>query len=161
MHYHICHPVDVFHQHNIEGVSNHREFDCLINILGWQQRKNQSSTLSTLCVGNPSVTSGFPSPRASNSNTTKRIGNATLVCRTSLQLLAFTWHDTIYVGVFNGLYVFFTHFLSRPRSCTYLHMFFLVKVPVILKNILCIFFLSILTAFILSILLTISQHLFR
>ena len=33
---------------------------------GWQQRKQHSSTLLALCEGNPPVTGGFPSQRASN-----------------------------------------------------------------------------------------------
>ena len=50
-----------------EGVSNRRRLDCLLNRL-FRRRSKKSSKLRVtgLCEGNPQVTGGFPSPRASN-----------------------------------------------------------------------------------------------
>ena len=50
-----------------DGVSNHRRLDCLPNRL-FMRRSKKTSKLRTigLCEGNPSVTAGFPSQRASN-----------------------------------------------------------------------------------------------
>ena len=46
-----------------DGVSNHQRLDCLLSYLF---RKHQSSALLALCEGNPPVTGGFPTQRASN-----------------------------------------------------------------------------------------------
>ena len=49
------------------GVSNHRSPDCLLNRLFRRRLKERSKLLVTgLCEGNPPVTGGFPSQRASN-----------------------------------------------------------------------------------------------
>ena len=50
-------------------LSNHQQLNCLFNSLFWQQGKPQSSTLLTLCEGNPPVTGGFPTQRVSNVST--------------------------------------------------------------------------------------------
>ena len=52
------------------GVSHHRQLDCLVNRLFRRRKhKNQSSaSLAFVCEGNPSVTGGFPSQRASNAD---------------------------------------------------------------------------------------------
>ena len=55
-------------RHNeCDGVSNHRRLDCLLNRL-FRRRSKKTSKLSVtgLCEGNPPVTDGFPSQRASN-----------------------------------------------------------------------------------------------
>ena len=49
------------------GVSNHRRYDCLLNRLFRRRSKKTSKLRVTgLCEGNPPVTRGFPSQRASN-----------------------------------------------------------------------------------------------
>ena len=50
-----------------EGVSNHRRYDSLLNRL-FRRRSKKSLKLRVtgLCEGNPPVTGGFPSQRASN-----------------------------------------------------------------------------------------------
>ena len=50
-----------------DGASNHRRLDCLLRCL-LKRRSKKTSTLrvSGLCKGNPPVTGGFPSERASN-----------------------------------------------------------------------------------------------
>ena len=50
-----------------DGVSNHRRLDCLLNCLFRRRSKRTSKLRVTgLCKGNPPVTRGFPSQRASN-----------------------------------------------------------------------------------------------
>ena len=50
-----------------DGVWNHRRLDCLLNRLFWRKSKKTSKFRVTgLCGGNPPVTGGFPSQRASN-----------------------------------------------------------------------------------------------
>ena len=50
-----------------DGVSNHRNHDCLLNRLFRRKSKKTSKLLVTgLCVDNPPVTGGYPSQRASN-----------------------------------------------------------------------------------------------
>ena len=55
-------------RHNgCNGVSNYRRFDCLLNRLFRRRSKKTSKLRVTgLCEGNPPVTDGFPSQRASN-----------------------------------------------------------------------------------------------
>ena len=50
-----------------DGVSNHRRLDCLFNRL-FKRISNKASKprVTGLCEGNPPVTGGFPSQRASN-----------------------------------------------------------------------------------------------
>ena len=49
------------------GVLNHQPLNCLFNILFWLTSKKISKFPSlALCEGNPPVTGGFPSQRASN-----------------------------------------------------------------------------------------------
>ena len=49
------------------GVSNHRRLDCLINRLFRRiSKKTPKLRVTGLCEGNPPVTGGFPSQRASN-----------------------------------------------------------------------------------------------
>ena len=54
-------------QNEREGVSNHRHLDCLLNCL-FRCRSKKASKLHVtgLCEGNPPMTGGFPSQRASN-----------------------------------------------------------------------------------------------
>ena len=50
-----------------DGVSNHQTHDCLLNRLFRRRSKKTSKPRVTgLCVGNSSVTGGFPSQRVSN-----------------------------------------------------------------------------------------------
>ena len=49
------------------GVSFHQLIDCLFKSLHSLTAENITSTLLTLCAGNPPVTDGFPSEKASNS----------------------------------------------------------------------------------------------
>ena len=48
------------------GISNHWQCVCLFNSLLKPTKKYQRSLLLALCEGNPPVTGGFPSQRASN-----------------------------------------------------------------------------------------------
>ena len=50
-----------------DGVSNHQRLDCLLN-RSFRRRSKKTSKLRVtgLCQGNPPVTDGFPSQRASN-----------------------------------------------------------------------------------------------
>ena len=53
-------------RHN-DGVSNHRCLDCFLNLLfRCRSKKTSKLRVTGLCEGNPSVTGGFPSPKASN-----------------------------------------------------------------------------------------------
>ena len=56
-----------WHHNEHDGVSNHQRLHCLLNCL-FRRRSKKTSKLciAGLCEGNPSVTSGFPSQRASN-----------------------------------------------------------------------------------------------
>ena len=55
-----------------DGVSNHRLLDCFLNRLFRRRSKKISKLLVTgLCEGNPPVTGGLPSQRASNAETFK------------------------------------------------------------------------------------------
>ena len=58
-------------RHNeLDGVSNHRRLDCLLKCLFMRRSQNSSKLCDTgLCDGNPPVTGGFPSQRASNAET--------------------------------------------------------------------------------------------
>ena len=47
-----------------DGVSNHLRLDRLLKCL-WRRSKRTSSRITGLCAGNPPVTGGFPSQRAS------------------------------------------------------------------------------------------------
>ena len=48
------------------GVSNHRRLDCLLNrLFGRRSKKTSKLRITGLCKGNPPVTGGFPSQRAS------------------------------------------------------------------------------------------------
>ena len=55
-------------RHNgCDNVSNHRRIDCLLNRLFRRRSKKTSKLRVTgVCEGNPPVTGGFPSQRASN-----------------------------------------------------------------------------------------------
>ena len=55
-------------RHNVHnGVSNHRHFDCLLSrMFRCRSKKTSKLRVTGLCEGNPPVTSGFPSQRASN-----------------------------------------------------------------------------------------------
>ena len=59
-----------WHHNEGDGVSNHRRLHCLLNRL-LRHRSNKTSKLCVvgLCYGNPPVTSGFPSQRASYAET--------------------------------------------------------------------------------------------
>ena len=49
------------------GVSNHRRLDCLLNYLfKCRSKKTSKLHITGLCEGNPTVTGGFPTQRASN-----------------------------------------------------------------------------------------------
>ena len=48
------------------GVSNHQRLDCLLNRLVIRSKKTSKLRVTGLCEGNPPVTGGFPSQRASN-----------------------------------------------------------------------------------------------
>ena len=65
----VCFPqVPLQWRHNeCDGVSNYQGLDCLFSCL-FSRRSKKTSELhvSGLCEGNPSVTGGFPSQRASN-----------------------------------------------------------------------------------------------
>ena len=49
-----------------DGISNHQHLDCFLNHLFRRRSKKTSKLCTGLCEGNPPVTSGFPSQRASN-----------------------------------------------------------------------------------------------
>ena len=49
-----------------DGVSNHRRLGCLFNLLLRRRTKKSTLRVTGLCEGNPPVTGGFPSQRASN-----------------------------------------------------------------------------------------------
>ena len=50
-----------------DGVSNHRRLDCLLNrLFGRRSKKTSKLRVNGLCEGNPSVTRGISSQRASN-----------------------------------------------------------------------------------------------
>ena len=49
----------------MNGVSNHRRLDCLLNRLEGQIKKSKLR-VSDFCEGNPSLTGGFPSQMANN-----------------------------------------------------------------------------------------------
>ena len=55
-------------RHNeCDGVSNNQRIDCLLNRLFWHRWKKTSTLRVTgFCEGNPPVTGGFPSQKASN-----------------------------------------------------------------------------------------------
>ena len=56
-----------WHLYERNGFSNHRRIDCLLNRLFRRRSKKTSKLCVTgLCEGNPPVTGGFPSQRASN-----------------------------------------------------------------------------------------------
>ena len=52
--------------HKHLGISNHQQLNCLFNSSSTHQGKYHSSTLPSLCEGNPLVTGGFPSQRVCN-----------------------------------------------------------------------------------------------
>ena len=61
----VCITVTSYEYH---GISKHQQLKCFSTAsLSYHQRKHQSSVLLALCEGNPPVTGGFPSQRASNS----------------------------------------------------------------------------------------------
>ena len=55
-------------RHNeCDGISNHRHLNCFLNCLfGRRSKKTSNLGVTGLCEGNPPVTGGFPSQRASN-----------------------------------------------------------------------------------------------
>ena len=59
-----------WHHNEHPGVSNHRRLDCLFNCLfRLTSKKTSKPVLLAFCEGNPPVTGGFPSQRASNAET--------------------------------------------------------------------------------------------
>ena len=61
----LCPPL-LWRHNERDGVSNHRCLDCLLNRLFRRRSKKTSKLCVTgLCEGNPPVTGGFPSQRAS------------------------------------------------------------------------------------------------
>ena len=67
----ICINIVVVMSHECHGISDNRQFNCMFSSLLWltnnkNNNKTQSLTLLALCEGNPPVTGGFPSQRASN-----------------------------------------------------------------------------------------------
>ena len=50
-----------------DGISNHRDLDCLLNrVFRSRSKKTSKLRVTGLCEGNPSVTGGFPSQMHSN-----------------------------------------------------------------------------------------------
>ena len=63
----IMYPYITMWSHEGHGISYHQKVDCLFNCFFWLTSKKISEpVLLTLCEGNPPVTSGTPSQRASN-----------------------------------------------------------------------------------------------
>ena len=71
------HPITLQWRHNERnGVSNHQRLECLLNRLFERiSKKTLKLRVTGLCEGNPPVTGGFPSQRASNADASYR--NAT------------------------------------------------------------------------------------
>ena len=62
-----CHLPLQWSHNELGGISNHRCLDCLLNCLFRRgSKKTPKPRLTGLFVGNPQVTGGFPSHRASN-----------------------------------------------------------------------------------------------
>ena len=63
-----CFCLQIKWRHNkCDGVSNYRRLDCLLNrLFSCRWKKTSKLCVTGLCEGNPLVTSGFPSQRASN-----------------------------------------------------------------------------------------------
>ena len=56
-----------WHHNELDGVSNHLRLDCLLNCLfRCRSKKTSKLRVTGLCEGNPPVTGGFPSQKASN-----------------------------------------------------------------------------------------------
>ena len=56
-----------WHHNELDGVSNHRHLDCLLNRLFRRRSKKASKLRVTgICEGNPPVTGRFPSQKVSN-----------------------------------------------------------------------------------------------
>ena len=57
----------LWHHNRCDGVSNQGRLDCLLNrLFGRRSKKTSKLCVTVLCEGNPPVTGGFPSQRASN-----------------------------------------------------------------------------------------------
>ena len=66
-HYYIIVSDITMMSHMPHSIPNHLQLHCLsIACSGWHPKKHQSSALLVHCEGNPPVTGGFPSQRASN-----------------------------------------------------------------------------------------------
>ena len=59
----LVHPTSKRRHNERDGVSNHRRLDCLLNRIS---KKTSKLRVIGLCEGNPPVTDGFPSKRASS-----------------------------------------------------------------------------------------------
>ena len=84
-----------------EDVSNHRCFDRLLNRLYWRTSKKTSELLVTgLCEGNPLVTGGLPSHRASYVENVSIRWRHHMVCVTSNKNMTYlpkpNWFSMIY-----------------------------------------------------------------
>ena len=98
-----------WHHNGRDGVSNHRRLDCLPKCLFTCRSKKTSKLRTTgLCEGNPPVTGGFPSERASNAEN-----------------VSIWWRRHVF-SVFHWIYLCFTYFLpSRtPQKWVYLKTHF-------------------------------------
>ena len=64
----LCHQSSLQWSHKKrDGVSSHRRLDCLFNhLFRCRSKKTSQIRVTGLCEGNPPVTAGFPSQRASN-----------------------------------------------------------------------------------------------
>ena len=70
------------HYNERNGVSNHRRIDCLFNRL-FRSNKTPKFRVNGLCEGNPPVTDGFSSQRASNAeNTSIQVDDVTMITLT-------------------------------------------------------------------------------
>ena len=76
----------------LDGVSNNRRPDCLLNRLFRRRSKKISKLRVTgLCEGNPSVTGGFPSQRATNAENVSIWWRHRATCRCAGETLTLMW----------------------------------------------------------------------
>ena len=69
LHYSLLWPLQWPHNER-DLVSNHRRLDCLLSrLIRHKSKKTSKLHVTSLCEGNPPVTGGFPSQRASNAET--------------------------------------------------------------------------------------------
>ena len=77
-----------------DDVSNHRRLDCLLNRWFRRRSKKTSKLRDTgLCEGNPPVTGGFPSQRASNAVNVSIWWGHHGICSSGCFFLAFGTHE--------------------------------------------------------------------